>query len=249
MNTFTLLELDSIIKDNPVFFFAYFLFLGAAVGSFCHFLAFRSAKHQPVSESQSRCDHCGELLKRRYNIPILGFLLLRGQTACCHKALSIQHFLYEFLFGMTTSLFFLYQTLSIESLTSLLFWYLVSTVFITSNYKNHFTSEDKWLLLTSSMAIVVLLFSGEDNNTLKISTFFIYLFAANIFLLFIKHWAGKSLRVNFKHPLLWLIFFFFWGEWCIVFMLISFLMPLVLARDMRAQNLFYWTAITVFLLR
>lgn len=52
----------------------------------------------------SRCGHCGERVKPWQNIPIISWLLLRGQCAGCHAKISIRYPLVELLTGVLFAL-------------------------------------------------------------------------------------------------------------------------------------------------
>ncbi len=59
-------------------------------GSFANVCIFRL----PVDKSmlgRSECMHCNKPVPFYLNIPILGFLILQGQSACCQKPLSFQY--------------------------------------------------------------------------------------------------------------------------------------------------------------
>ncbi len=75
----------------------YFFLLGAVFGSFLSCLAWRLYKNESAWPS-SRCDACGRKLSWFENIPVLSYLLLRGQCSSCHKKISWQYFAAE-LFG------------------------------------------------------------------------------------------------------------------------------------------------------
>lgn len=45
----------------------------------------------------SRCPHCGEPIKPWHNLPLLGWLWLRGRAACCGQPISLQYPLVELI--------------------------------------------------------------------------------------------------------------------------------------------------------
>lgn len=242
-------EFQAIIAEHTILSAAYFLFFGAAIGSFCHFLAYRIANGLQVSESQSRCDHCGILLKRRFNIPILGYLLLKGRTSCCDKRLSPQHFIYELIFGVVAVLFLTTHTLSVDSLFAMFMWFIASTAILVLNHKKSFTSQDKWLLLICSLGIVILLSSDEHANYFYTNVFFFYFFLAYISLEFIRYWLDKKGKLNTDYPLLYIIPVMVWGEIFIIAVVASLLGPTLKKRHEKIQNAAVWIAITTLLLR
>lgn len=78
-----------------------FLF-GAALGSFATVLEARIPEGQSIVSPGSRCPHCGRGLSWSENIPILGWLLLRGKCKGCGKAISRKYPLTE----LTTAVLF-----------------------------------------------------------------------------------------------------------------------------------------------
>ncbi len=76
---------------------------GAAVGSFLNVVicrvpngTFFKLPGKSYTESQrSYCTHCNTLIPIYLNIPIVGYLILRGKTRCCGQKLSIQYPLVE----------------------------------------------------------------------------------------------------------------------------------------------------------
>ena len=70
-------------------------FLGAILGSFLLHEYDNYGKTNIRLKLRSRCDHCGEQLKFRNLIPILSFLLQKGESTCCNKKLSYKYLISE----------------------------------------------------------------------------------------------------------------------------------------------------------
>ncbi len=81
-------------------FFAFWF--GAAVGSFVNVLAYRIPEGLSVIRPPSRCPKCGRLLTARENLPVIGWLLLRGKCRGCSQPISIQYPLVELAVGIVT---------------------------------------------------------------------------------------------------------------------------------------------------
>lgn len=62
--------------------------LGLAVGSFLNVAVYRVPRGESVSYPASHCPSCQTPLKRRHNVPVLSWLLLRGRCAFCHGRIS-----------------------------------------------------------------------------------------------------------------------------------------------------------------
>jgi leader peptidase (prepilin peptidase)/N-methyltransferase len=82
---------------DPLFLFIVSV-LGLLLGSFNTMLCYRIPREIPLgltSHQRSRCPHCTSVIHWYHNIPILGFLMLRGRCAHCHKKIPLQYFLIE----------------------------------------------------------------------------------------------------------------------------------------------------------
>lgn len=56
---------------------------GATVGSFLNVVAYRVPRGESVARGGSRCPSCGTRIRPRDNVPVLGWLLLRGRCRDC----------------------------------------------------------------------------------------------------------------------------------------------------------------------
>jgi leader peptidase (prepilin peptidase)/N-methyltransferase len=93
---------------------AAFLFaFGACVGSFLNVVAYRLPASLSVIHPPSRCPTCGGLLAWRDNLPILGWLFLRGKCRHCREPISPQYPIVEaFTATLFTVLYLLFFALS-----------------------------------------------------------------------------------------------------------------------------------------
>jgi prepilin signal peptidase PulO-like enzyme (type II secretory pathway) len=80
--------------------------LGLCFGSFANVLIDRVQNKRSV-KGFSKCDFCGYQLKWFDNIPVLSFLFLQGKCRKCHKKLSWQYPVVEFLSGLLFALTYL----------------------------------------------------------------------------------------------------------------------------------------------
>jgi leader peptidase (prepilin peptidase)/N-methyltransferase len=86
---------------TPVLIGGLFVFLfGACVGSFLNVLVWRLPTGQSVVTPPSRCPLCGHRLSWRENLPILGWILLRGRCKACRSPISLQYPLIELLVAL-----------------------------------------------------------------------------------------------------------------------------------------------------
>ncbi len=74
--------------------------LGAAIGSFLNVVIYRVPVGLSVVRPASRCPSCETTIKAWHNIPVLGYLLVRGKCASCGVKLSIRYPLVELAVGL-----------------------------------------------------------------------------------------------------------------------------------------------------
>lgn len=67
----------------------YFLLTGLAVGSFANVCIYRLPKKESVVSPRSHCTACNTPIKARDNIPVLGYLLLKGKCRSCGEKISL----------------------------------------------------------------------------------------------------------------------------------------------------------------
>lgn len=86
-------RLRSMEAITALWFFA----LGATVGSFLNVVAYRAPRGKSVAFGLSRCPQCGTRIKGRDNVPILGWLWLRGRCRDCQGAISPRYPIVELI--------------------------------------------------------------------------------------------------------------------------------------------------------
>lgn len=72
---------------------------GLAVGSFLNVCIYRLPRGQSVVRPASRCPQCGTPLRWYDNVPLVGYLLLRGRCRSCRAAISVMYPLIEAITG------------------------------------------------------------------------------------------------------------------------------------------------------
>jgi leader peptidase (prepilin peptidase)/N-methyltransferase len=73
----------------------YAAIVGAAIGSFLNVCVYRWPNGLSVISPRSRCPNCEQSIAWYDNIPILGYLILRGRCRGCRERISIQYPLVE----------------------------------------------------------------------------------------------------------------------------------------------------------
>src|SRR5229473_563903 len=70
---------------------------GLVVGSFLNVVAYRLPLGQSLVSPGSRCPHCGAPVKPYDNVPVIGWLLLRGRCRGCSEPISARYPIVEAL--------------------------------------------------------------------------------------------------------------------------------------------------------
>jgi leader peptidase (prepilin peptidase)/N-methyltransferase len=73
---------------------------GLAVGSFATAVAHRVPRGMPIAFARSECPSCGAPIAARDNVPVFGWLLLRGAARCCGARISPRYPLTELSVGL-----------------------------------------------------------------------------------------------------------------------------------------------------
>ncbi len=69
--------------------------LGLAVGSFLNVVIHRVPRDESLVHPRSHCPACGNEVRNQHNIPVFGWLLLRGRCADCREPISARYPLVE----------------------------------------------------------------------------------------------------------------------------------------------------------
>jgi leader peptidase (prepilin peptidase)/N-methyltransferase len=74
-------------------------FTGACIGSFLNVVAYRMPRGMSVIWKPSHCPHCNHPIRARDNVPVLGWLLLRGKCRDCGGPISPRYAIVEAVMG------------------------------------------------------------------------------------------------------------------------------------------------------
>jgi leader peptidase (prepilin peptidase)/N-methyltransferase len=69
--------------------------LGLAIGSFLNVVIWRVPRGESVVSPPSACPKCGNTIRNRHNVPVLGWLVLRGRCHDCGEPISARYPLVE----------------------------------------------------------------------------------------------------------------------------------------------------------
>lgn len=73
---------------------------GLVIGSFLNVVAYRVPAGIPLTR-ESRCPHCDAPVRWWQNVPVVGWLALRGRCASCHAKISVRYPLVEAFTGVS----------------------------------------------------------------------------------------------------------------------------------------------------
>ncbi|WP_427896663.1 prepilin peptidase [Kribbella sp. GL6] len=74
--------------------------LGLAVGSFLNVVVYRVPRGESVVRPPSHCPRCSRPVRTRHNLPVAGWLILRGRCADCGLPISVRYPLVELTTGL-----------------------------------------------------------------------------------------------------------------------------------------------------
>ena len=78
------------MEEIPLWYWLLVFFaLGACVGSFYNVIVYRMPRGISLINPPSHCPLCKKHIPIRYNLPIVGWLWLRGKSACCKQPISV----------------------------------------------------------------------------------------------------------------------------------------------------------------
>ena len=96
----TLADLQSFYRLHPGFAAVTAAAFGACVGSFLNVCIHRLPKGESIVTPASRCA-CGQPIPFWFNLPLLGWLILRGRARCCGGKISVRYPLVELITALS----------------------------------------------------------------------------------------------------------------------------------------------------
>jgi len=199
--------------------FLFIFIIGLCVGSFLNVLIYREAIGDLRSKmkdlrfknwlptwflGRSYCDYCKKQLMWYDNIPLFSFLLLKGKCRFCHKKISFQYPLIEFLTGIEfVWIYFLIQSNlnffsrfeGFYSFSTLFAWLLLGACFLAI-----FVADIKYQIIPDGavflgilIVLIKLWFDYYFTGMIDFSVFLSALGASLFFLLLIFLTSGKGM--------------------------------------------------------
>lgn len=78
----------------------WFFAVGGCIGSFLNVVALRGERGEDVVFKPSGCPVCGHRIRARHNLPVIGYVLLRGRCYDCRTPIPARYWLWEMAFGV-----------------------------------------------------------------------------------------------------------------------------------------------------
>ena len=126
--------------------------IGAAIGSFLNVCIGRWPDGLSVVKPRSRCPKCGHQIKASENIPILGWLMLRGRCSGCGDRISIQYPIVELLVALMWLVAYFHFGLTITALRVAVFATVLLGIAVTD--AKHFLIPDGFTVFGLLFVIV-----------------------------------------------------------------------------------------------
>lgn len=149
---------------------SFFILLGAVLGSFCNVVIYRlprilHGERLSLSWPASHCPHCKQPIKVRHNIPLVGWLLLRGRCAGCRQAISRQYPLVESLLALLYGAIIWQQGVTPQSLFDLLAVILLVPLFFIDLHTMLLPDR-----LTLPLLVFALLFAASGYGSVTLTS-------------------------------------------------------------------------------
>ena len=109
-----------VVGDNITIALIFLFILGGCFGSFANAAAMRLVRDESPITPPSRCRFCEKPLGWRENMPLFGWLFLRGRCACLKFALPRRYVLVEWGFATLTAWLAYHLPLSVFAILTIL---------------------------------------------------------------------------------------------------------------------------------
>ncbi|MDR0919101.1 MAG: prepilin peptidase [Oscillospiraceae bacterium] len=123
-----LLKLENADPYLTVFVYMFIVFCGLAIGSFLNVCIYRIPINESiVGKNPSHCRTCGAKIKARDNIPLFGWLLLKGRCRSCGEKISSRYPIVE---GLNCLIYIITFTILDVNPKSILYCFFFSTLIV-----------------------------------------------------------------------------------------------------------------------
>jgi len=105
--------------------------LGACIGSFISLLTYRLPRDQKIGATRSQCPNCSTVLRAPDLVPVFSWILMRGRSRCCLKAISIRYPLTEIACGVGAAAIVWQYGLGWQALALCGLWWSIISIVVT----------------------------------------------------------------------------------------------------------------------
>jgi len=120
-----------MLENDPAFIMfwcLWFIVVGGCVGSFLNVLVYRLPRRKSLVHPPSHCPHCKNMIRWYDNIPVFGWIKLRGKCRNCRLPISVR---YPCVEGICAILFCAVFVL-LGQLDDISFWYRIALTLFCS---------------------------------------------------------------------------------------------------------------------
>lgn len=151
---------------ETLFLILFFIF-GTIMGSFYHVVATRLSNDESIISPGSHCPRCNHFLKWYENIPVISYILLKGQCAKCHSKIPISYLVVEVITGLLFSACFHSYDFTFDLLIALIF--VSSLIIVIVSDIEYMIILDEVLIVTTLIISVLYVFGiGLKETALHI---------------------------------------------------------------------------------
>ena len=154
---------------NTTAFLIFIFIFGLCVGSFLNVVIYRLPRRKSFVFPRSECTHCHKLIPWYRNIPVVSFLLLRGQCGDCGKKISIRYPFVEILTGILFT-FSAYRNPTLMELP-FHFYFIATLIACTFIDIDHWILPDKLTIPGMAVGFLASIVTGELHWTLSLAGF------------------------------------------------------------------------------
>lgn len=137
---------------------------GLAIGSFLNVVAYRVPQDLSVITPPSACPSCEQPIRPRDNIPVLGWVLLRGRCRDCDQAISIRYPIVEAVTGVLFALTVLVIGIRWDLPAHL--WFVGLTIVLIVTDFDHHRIPNRILLPGTLVGVTLLVIGGALEGRL-----------------------------------------------------------------------------------
>ena len=119
------------MSERETLLYIFSFIFGSVIGSFLNVCIYRLPRDESIVFPPSHCTSCGNPIRFYHNLPIVGYLILRGRCADCGSRISLRYPIIELISGIVLTGVLYKFGLSLDALFyALLIYSLIVITFI-----------------------------------------------------------------------------------------------------------------------